>query len=665
MALNNIRKNGKFYLPFLLTCIATVTMFYIMCAITFNKGIDSMAGAETVKGFLYLGCYVIAIFAVIFLFYTNSFLIKRRKKEFGLYNILGMEKQHIACILTFETLFIAVTGIVGGIVTGIVLNKFIILILMKVVGDFVPIPFSVEGVAVQWTCILFGIVFLLILLSNVHRISRTDPIELLRGGNVGERDPKVKWPLVLVGILSMGGGYVLAALVQDPVEAMLLFFVAVVLVIIGTYCLFTAVSIAVLKLLRKKKNFYYRTGPFTAISGMIYRMKQNAVGLANICILSTMVLVMVSTTVCMYIGSQDTLDMQAPKDIEVRQALTTENGSFVENRENEIQKAEKTILKDVKDKGFKAKEIWQYRTFIVDTMPDEKGNLQYRSYTSYGDDAAYYLQFYRLSDYNQMTKQELELNKDEALFYAAGGTWKQDDIGISQENFHIAQRLKEYPIKSDYDMNQHSFYLVLEDRVFEELYLSYTNEMEAQGSSGYSSVYCIENFDLNGSEEEKFEFYQWINENRALNTEADIRIWSRQEAKQTLDALYGGFMFLGLFLGSLFVMAAVLIIYYKQISEGYDDKERFQIMQKVGMSKREVRRTIKVQILMVFFLPILVATMHMVAAFPMVRRMLAVIYLNNVGLYTICTIVTVLVFALTYAVVYALTARSYYRIVEG
>lgn len=441
LAINNLKKNQRLYIPYFLTAIGMIAMVYIMNSITNDTGMQKMQVA--VQEIMKMGTIVVGIFATLFLFYTNSFLMKQRKKEFGLYNILGMEKRHISKIMLCETCLFALVSLVVGLIFGIILNKYLTLILLRLIHIEVPFGFQLYPGSILMVLGLFGCIFSAILMNNLWQIHLSNPIELIRSKNQGEKEPKSRWLITMIGLAALASAYYIAIATEDPMQALLLFFVAVLLVMLGTYLLFTAGSVTVLKLMRKNKNYYYKTKHFTAVSGMIYRMKQNAMGLANICILSTVVLVMVSATVCLYVGTK---------------------------------------------------------------------NVAERTY---------------------------------------------------------------------------------------------------------------------------------------------------------LEFVYGGLLFLGILLGVVFLMATVLIIYYKQISEGYEDRERFIIMRKVGMSEAEVRSSIKSQILKVFFLPLITAGIHVMVAFPMLKRLLLLFGMTNNTLFLICTMITILSFGVIYGLVYSWTAKAYYKIVKS
>ena len=565
LALRSLRLNGKFYLPYLLSGMVSAAMLYDILFLNMNRGIYALKGVNAVQGLLGFGAMVVALFSFALLCYTNGFLMKRRQKELGLYNILGMEKRHLARLLLWETVFAALLCILGGLLLGVLLSKLFLLLLCAVIQVEVPFGFEVPRDAAVYTAVVFGGIFLLNYLLNLLRLNRVKPIELLHGGESGEREPRTKWVLTALGLLTMGAGYGLSLTVSDPVNALTLFFLAVILVIVGTYCLFTAGSIALLKALRKNKKYYYQTRHFTAVSGMLHRMKRNAAGLATICILSTMVLITVSTTLCLYMGVNEILDRMYCRDVQ-----TYVNRGAPEDLPKvkalyERKAAELGVeMKDFAALCFyaPATEYANNRTDIEPYLPQADGA------DPVGDPSDGPLRVY--------VGCNLALDADASLFAAS-----------------VAVGIRDLPLSS-------SWY--------------FTEDCRAGRTDFWASL--------------------------------------------------GGFFFIGLFLGALFLMAAVLIVYYKQVSEGYEDARSFSIMQQVGMTQAEVKSSIRSQVSTVFFLPLLAAACHTAGAFPMTKKILLLFGLSNTGLFLLCSGLTLLVFALAYYCIYRLTAREYYRIVK-
>lgn len=639
LAIINIKKNSKTYFPFMVTCICTIMMFYIMYSISINKGLDGISGSESLKTILSLGTIVIGIFSVIFLFYTNSFLMKRRKKEIGLYNVLGLEKKHIAKVLFFECICTSAISLAAGIIGGIILNKLMFLFLLKLLSFKVPLGFSISVPAIIKTFIVFSGIFFVTLMSNLVQIKMLKPIDLLKGTEHGEKEPKTKWIMTIIGVIALGTGYGIALKVQSPLAALQLFFLAVILVMVGTYALFTAGSIAVLKLLRKNKKFYYKTSHFVSISGMLYRMKQNAVGLANICILSTAVLVMLSTTVSLYVGMEDALKTRYPRDIVM---------SASKINKDQAKELDKILDGELKNNKIDIKNKLNY--FDKSFGSTKKDGKFLSSDKSISNSNISMITVISISDYNRLEGKKVALANDEAILFTKDKDYIKDTITIDNKTFKVKE-------KSDKPVS--GLENEMEDIV--DSYVMFVNNIDAVGKDG-NKEYSI-GFDVEGTDKDILSISKKLNE-KFIENKLKVRIDSAVASREDFLAVYGGLFFLGIFLGALFLMATVLIIYYKQISEGYDDKERFEIMQKVGMSKNEIKKTIRSQVLMVFFLPLVFTVIHIAFAFPMITKLLAVLGLKNIHLFMISTVLTILVFAVIYAIVFSLTARVYYKIVE-
>lgn len=634
LAVTNLKNNRKTYVPYIFTGVLTVMMFYIIDALSRGKGITQ----DTLKICLQYATGVIIVFAVIFLFYTNSFLIKRRKKEIGVYNILGMGKRHIARMMAVETILTAGISILGGLVFGIIFGKLMYLLLLKILHNSVDMQFSVNGTAIVQTVILFAGIFLLTYLYNILQIQLVNPVELLHGGNQGEKEPKSRWLLVIVGVAALGNGYWIALTTEAPLEALLKFFVAVVCVIIGTYALFIAGSIVVLKMLRKNKAYYYNPKHFTSVSGMIYRMKQNGAGLANICVLSTMVLVMVSTTVSLYAGMEDILDSRFPRDVSI---VCNEADT---NKEETLQR----LIKEQCEKaGVKITDRVRYRYGSMNAVL--KGDKLENVDQYYPDNHFYYVEMMTQDEYNRIEKRNVSLEEQEILTYTTNGKCGKKQINIAGQNYQVKKELSEMTSqpKSTAEM-------------YKTLYIVFANAEQIERIESFSYA---DKFNLKGDDGKQKEALEQI-QNEFYEKFPDGTMESRMLSRSSFYELYGGLFFIGIYLGSMFIMATVLIIYYKQISEGYDDRERYQIMQKVGMSKKEVKRSIRSQVLSVFFLLLVVAVIHVAVAFKVMTKILGVLNLTNVSLFAVCTIITIAVFAVFYIIVYSITAKEYYRIVN-
>ncbi|AKA69399.1 protein of unknown function DUF214 [Clostridium scatologenes] len=610
-----------------------------MHAISINKGLNGTGGVQSLKTILSLGTIVIGIFSAIFLFYTNSFLIKRRKKEIGLYNVLGLEKKHIAKILFYECIFTSAISLIIGLIGGIILNKLMFLLLIKMLNFKVHFGFSISMPSVIKTLIVFISIFFLNLLSNLFQIKILKPIELLKGSEQGEKEPKTKWIMTIIGVTALCTGYGIALNVKSPISALFLFFGAVILVMIGTYAIFTAGSIAVLKFLRKQKNFYYKTGNFISVSGMMYRMKQNAVGLANICILSTAVLVMLSTTISLYAGMDDFLKIRYPRDIVI---------TARETNENQIQKVNETLDSELKNSKIDIKDKIYYVDNSLEVIEKSGKFLSVSENTDKSKISA--IEVIPVSDYNRLQEKNVSLHDDEVILFSKVKGYNDNTINIDGKTFKVKQRLDK-PVEG------------LDNSMMDvvDTYIIFVNNVDAVGKKGFKE-YTI-GFNISGTNKDIISTSDKLNKKFAQN-KIKASVESAVSGKEGFLSVYGGLFFLGIFLGTLFLMATVLIIYYKQISEGYEDKERFEIMQKVGMDKNEIRKTIRSQVLMVFFLPLVFTIIHIAFAFPMITKMLALLGLKNVNLFILSTAITIIVFAAIYTLVFSLTARAYYKIVE-
>ena len=669
-----MKSNRRFYLPYILTVIGTAAAFYIMAAIVSDPGSKELAagtsnGPMYVSMFMTLGMFVLGLFSCIFLLYTNSFLMKRRQKELGLYSVLGMSKTNIAGIMVFEALYIALIGIGGGLAVGILLTKLVSLALFRLMRLPVPFGFSVQPIAIIIVVLFFAGLILLTLLANLAKVGRSRPVELLRGGNVGEKEPKANWFLTIVGVLFLGAGYAVAMLVDNPGMAVAVYFLAVFAVIIGTYCLFTSVSIAVLKALRRNKRYYYKAKHFISVSGMLYRMKRNAVGLANICILCTMV--MVSGTLSLYLGSEEQVNTFCPADVVVE---TTYYASSTEDHVYNEETGEETIEYHTPYDAA-AMDAWFEDYFAAHKLtPSSAKAVEYYTFTAVdSEDHVSLVTAVTAETYAQLTGEAApELAPGEALAHVPSGYKFGDGLNFLDKdgNTLSIQFVGEAQLSSaQVELNT----AILSQSEDDDIVLVVPDRaalLELVAGQENGSYVWRGQYDFDASDEA---LAAMADDYFAASSEGDgvdagyydmLRIDLRSEAEQEVYGLSGGFLFLGVFLGIVFLMATVLIIYYKQVSEGYEDNARFEIMRKVGLSEREARRAIRSQILTVFFMPILVAAVHIAFDFNLVVLMLRLFSLANVKLTALCTLGTLLVFCAVYAVVYALTARSYYKIVR-
>ena len=662
LAVVNIRKNKQIYVPYILACLFNVAMLYMMLFINHNAGMKTIRHSGDVLMITTMGVGVIVIFSFIFLLYSNSFLMKRRQKELGLYNILGLEKKHISRVMMLENLFSALISFVGGILVGILGSKLALLLLLKLIKVPAPFGFEVSVPAIRICLEVFGAIFVLILLVNIRKVYKTNPIQLLQAQNAGEKEPKAKWLMAVAGFICLFIGYYIAITTESPLSALALFFVAVVLVMAGTYLLFTAGSIVILKLLRKNKKFYYKTSNFISVSGMIYRMKQNAAGLASICILSTGVLLLLSMTVSLYFGMGDIMVNRYPFDTDAQISGISQEQSeqfkkvFAQAIEDYQVPAEKTVTE----------------TYLEIGCKQGKNGIMIGQAYSYSEDGnSVDLYTIRQSEYEKLTGEKTDLHDGE--IFAWYPSEKENDIlKIDDWDFAVKKWLEKAPLSAMTNLVSNMAAIVVTDSDFE--YIDGLRTKMYEGVDAYEAGKDLTvhlGADIRGSNEEKIRYGQAVYQ--ALKdychsdgfSENTIVIGGvRQSEYETYYVDNGSILFIGIFLGALFLMGTAMIIYYKQISEGYEDQGRFQIMQKVGMSRREVKGAIRRQILLVFFIPLVMAMVHISMAFPLIRRLLLLFGMANTKLYVGCTAGTVLAFALVYGLIYSMTARSYYKIVE-
>lgn len=662
LAVTGIRKNGRIYLPYILTCIGMIIMNYIISYLTWSKSVYNMSGGRDLQMILSWGTGVMAVFTVIFLFYTNSFIVRHRKKEFGLYNILGMGKKNIAVILIWETVIIFVISITVGLGLGILLSKLSELVASKILGDNAALGFTIEPNSVKNTLILFGITFLLLLFNSLRQIHLSKPIELLHSGNVGEKPPKARWIMAFLGVIVLAAAYYISCTIEDPMSALAMFFVAVVMVIAATYVLFTVGSVALCRALQKNKRYYYKTEHFVSVSSMAYRMKRNGASLASICILSTMVLVMISSTLCLYVGKEESIRLRYPRDITLRTYSTDKDST------ESVHDAAQAVLNEseLSDKN----QLYYQCAPIAGFL--NKSTVSFDIDDKYSGDfdfsGIYQLFVFTIDDYNRIMNKSETLAEDEIIIYTSKSEYKYDELTIDGlKTMKIKKQADDF-ITDGVDISQifPSIYIFVPGMEDFEAFNDYQIKMYGENASPLEDYY---GFDLDCDEEKKISIYNEISGRITEMKELDenfpeVKIECREEKRQSFYSLFGSLFFLGILLSIVFIFATVLIMYYKQITEGYEDAGRFEIMQKVGMTKKEIRRSINSQILTVFFAPLLMAGLHMGFAFPIISRLLKMFGLFDIPLLIGVTAGAFAVFAVFYALVYKMTSRSYYRIVS-
>lgn len=669
LALSGIIKNKKLYLPYILTCVGMVMMYYIM---------GSMANVEflgresaSLSLIMELGTWVIAIFSVIFLFYTNAFLMRRRKMEFGLYNILGMGKRNISRILFWETLIIGAFSLVVGLALGMLFSKLAELGLTNMMNNDIDYGFTVSLLTVRRTLIIFGAIFLLLFLNALRQVHAANPIALLHSENLGEKPPRANWVLGILGFGILAAAYYLAVSIDNPLDALTWFFFAVIMVIVATYLIFIAGSVLLCKILQKNKKYYYRADHFVSVSSMTYRMKRNGAGLASICILATMVLVMIASTSCLYFGREGSLQMRYPREFSVGVEF-----SDVDDMTPERISALRSCVEEAVD-GRQAN-VMDYRSLDISGIlnkgkvnPNVGGFNSVETFDGLIDVTVLYL-----SDYNRMMGTSHTLKDDEAIIYWNRSPYEYDTIQIAD-----GPVIKVTPGEEDYSFDGNAIASVVDtvcivvndiETVSASLYEA-VDKMNDEGGEYYLPQVCWNYFfDIpDASDEEQSALCEKMGNtlsNYLMEADCDHYGYSYgciSAERNDFYGLYGGLFFLGIMLSIVFICATVLIIYYKQISEGYEDQSRFEIMQNVGMTKRDIRRSINSQMLTVFTLPIVFGVLHFGFAFPLIHKLLQLFAVTDLKLLLITAGITVAVFAVIYTAIYRVTSNAYYNIVSG
>lgn len=661
-ALNNLVKNKRFIVPYVLSTIFTIMSFYILSSLAFGDNLNKLPnGIQATKQVLSLGIIVIAIFSTIFLFYTYSFLVKRRVREFGLYAVLGMTKKQIAKILVLETIFIAITTIVVGIGLGILFDKLMLLVLLKLFSATVTFGFSITPIAIVFSVLLFGGIYFLLLLYTVIKIARLRIVALLKDENKGEKEPKSRRILAIIGLALIGYGYYTAQTVQNPIKALLVFFYAVVAVIIGTYLVFMAVSITVLKIMKNNKNFYYKPKNFISVSGLLYRMKRNAVGLANICILSTMVLVTMGSTSALYAGMEKSYNERFPRQIMIDGYNSTSD---------KLKEIENNAKLSAKEAGTEIQDIVAYNSLpMVGRLVEDKFNFE----SNVGVDLSNVkmIVVLELKDYNKVANKNKTLESNEILLHIdKKGNYNHNNISLNGSDYKIKEKLSEFPgaLGSAAANFMDTYYAVVKDdkevtKLATKLTDLSSKELEKRGISIQTGIPTVQNyvaFNIKDTDKEA----KVIENFKKLEKENSVNIEGKDENKLTFRGVFASFLFIGVFISLIFVTSQVVIMYYKQISEGYEDKGNFEIMRKVGITDKQIKQSIRSQVLLIFFSPLIIATLHTIVAYPFIEKILRLFLTTDNSIFLQALAVTIVVFAIFYLIVYAITSKIYYRIIK-
>ena len=638
LALSNLRRNKRTTIPFMLTSALCTLMLYLVISLENSAVVSESFGGAQMQMMLGFGELVIVLFTVIFLFYTNSFLMKQRKREFGLFNILGLAKKDIAMVLFVELLICWAASIVAGIGLGMILDKGMYLLIGRLMNIDLPLEIGISGAAVMQTVIYTGAIYVLLVVYGFFMVNVSSPIELLHAQAEGEREPKNRWLLALGGVISLGAGYGLALWVQNPMDAFVLFFLAVILVIVGTYLLFSAGSIALLNMLQKNRRFYYQTSHFISVSGMKYRMKANAASLANICILSTMVLVALSTTICLMMGMDQSVETAYPRETTL--SIYSQDGNYLQDFDQALAQS-----------GVQATDVMAYTLFDIPgtVSGDTVSNLG-----EYGKPDMRLFEFIPVGQYNNAEGTDYTLEPGQVLINPGSDSWGSS-LTIGDRTWSVAGTVDGFPPSGlGINMMGNPMLMVLPD----EADIAWLQTLVPEEQRNVTNIFAFNSPDPDRDAGILKDAFEQITGARPFGD-------TRQNFALSLQSMYGSFLFVGIFVSILFVMASVLIMYYKQISEGFEDQKRFDIMTRVGLDNRQIRKTIHFQVLAVFFLPLAMAGIHVAFAFPMISKMLALLGMGDITLFMITCLIVFAIFAILYVIVYGLTSRTYYQLVKG
>ena len=668
MAVSGMRKNGRLYAPFLVTGVLMAAMFYIIHFLGYSGVMDGMAGGRTAVDMMVIGTNLMAVFAAIFLFYTQSTLIKGRKKEFGLYSILGMNKKNIGRILFWETVILWAITVTAGLVAGIGLSKLAELGFTKLIAVPTRYTFSISGSSVLTTLIVFAVIYFLIYLNTVRQIRFASPTQLIRADKAGEKPPKANWVVGILGLLFLGSGYYIALKIEQPMSALLWFFAAAILVIIGTYLVLIAGSVILCRLLQRNKGYYYKTNHFVSVSSMAYRMKRNGAGLASICILLTMVLVMLSSTTALYTGSEECLNARYPNEIGAFACKYgyDESLSAIGDRLDQILKttAEENGAVIANNCTYSAYSISGY--LENSTLSVTLNSLTDMAFIDY--DKVAQIMFIDVDDYNRVFGHDVHVEPGQALV----GTAKKADIGdvftIGDVPFEVVGRFDDKVNEIDpvaEGAASPTIFVIVNDS--EAVAREYTKYADWDGEPMLAWFwYC--RFDTGLDADGQIELAQILSQKLGEELKgkgfANYYCESHEAERDDFVSTFGGLFFLGILLSIIFLVSCVVIIYYKQVSEGFEDQARFGIMQKVGMTPDDIRKSINSQMLTVFMIPIAFAGLHLLVVLPIVNKLLMLFALFNMPRLMACAAVCLVICGLFYGIIYKITSNAYYRIVS-
>lgn len=647
LAVSNIKKNKPVYYPFFLTNILSVMIFYVMASIQNQTIIATLPGSYIFVQFLKVGVVMTGMFAGVFLLYTNGLLIRQRKKELGLYTIFGLEKKHIAKVLILESMLLTTAGLVAGIVLGIVLGKLFFLVLLKLLHLDSGLTFQFLTEALVQTGICFIVIGVFILFYNLFSVMKAKPVELLYAAHKGDNYHSFVWVKALLGIICIGGAYALIFTTPSPIDIIGRFFPIALLILSGTLFFFSSCSVVLLQALKKNDSYYYKPENFISVSGLIYRLKQNAKGLSNICILSTVVMVIATTTLALYVGQKEMISFRFPMETKISVSDIADGQPTLPQLVHQTaDQYDVTISREADYKVTYISGVYENNTVSV-YQPD-----------IYPPDITCGVYLITWEDYSRIEENAEPLGTDEVLVFSSSR-----DLGVSEVNFdslkyRVKNELSEFAIQNKSILSSETRYFFIcptqkdIDNILAEL---------SPAENKFNQTYCMmfDVADTNGTD------FNAVLQNQLVSNYAGAKYENAESERQSDNYTYGGFLFIGLLLSLLFMVFLTLVIYYKQITEGYSDRYNFEVMQKVGLDRSEVSAIVHKEIRTMFFLPLLIAVIHLAVSLYAVAMLLSTLGLTNILVLLLCAISISLLFVAIYIVMYFSTARTYYRIVTS
>ena len=653
LAVSNLKKNRTLYIPFSIATITMMVITYILMALSTNKTILQSNGGSTVVTALGFGVVIMLLVSTLTMIYANGFVMKNRSKEFGLYSILGLGRSQIQLLQVVEMLLFAVMNLIVGLVLGVLFNRLAFALLLKAMRFNVPISYEFQIASVIFIGILFSGIFVFLMILNAIKIRVSRPLELLREKKSGEKTGRFLSIRALIGVAILGSAYYISQSIESPIKALGWFFVAVILVVIATYILFDAGSIALLRFLKNRKTFYYRPINFISVSNLIFRMRKNAMGLASICILSTMVLVTLGTTGSLQFGAQEVINRTSPTDFSFRNMFRNPEETV------EYSKEAKQLAAGT---ASKVTDFYEY-SYIL-TGGNQEGNVLDTNVKKLGALPESMVVLVSVEDYNRNAGENITVKPGEMVIgeqYTEKTKPSFTQVAVGENTFSIGQVIEVNKFAAGLIVNpnitNHSYIGLLNEEDMAKVVPYYSKDNDA-GYRAYTRHYiALWNTSSQTDDEKKKELEAYQQSDIAGGVDGKIEI------AQLLFQFYGSLLFLGILLAIAFSVGAVLVIYYKQVSEGYEDRERYVILKKIGIDQPMIHQSINRQVLIVFFLPLLTAFLHTALSYNMVSKIVFIFGIKG-SIIALTMLAVAGVFMIAYFLVYKITSREYFKIIN-